>query len=151
MRRPSARELSSHSRAIATKTIRSTSKAQRLPQQSSPTAARTLLDTDCLGDARSCQLTTHDQPPGPQDAWIATGARWPRSLQRTVGIIISFFVSSKTNKPHPCQAPVSLTPRKPSSESRNPLLHDSPVMCDTPSMRNKSQQIRQAGASHRSK
>jgi hypothetical protein len=29
-------------------------------------------------------LTTQAQRPGPRDAWIATGARWPGSLQRMV-------------------------------------------------------------------
>ena len=31
-----------------------------------------------------CRLTTQAQRPGPRDAWIATRARWPGSLQRTV-------------------------------------------------------------------
>src|SRR5688572_23856208 len=33
---------------------------------------------------RGCRLTAQAQRPGPQDAMIATGARWPGSLQRMV-------------------------------------------------------------------
>ena len=38
----------------------------------------------------SC-LTTKPQRPGPRDAWIATAARWPGSLQRRLGHIVTFL------------------------------------------------------------
>ena len=31
--------------------------------------------------------TNQTQRPGPQDAWIATGARWPGSQERMLGVI----------------------------------------------------------------
>src|SRR6266446_7351313 len=34
-------------------------------------------------------LTTQAQRPGPREAWIATGARWPGSLQR---MVVTWFV-----------------------------------------------------------
>src|SRR6059036_2712074 len=39
------------------------------------------------GDESDCSGSTHNDPaqrPGPRDAWIATRARWPGSLQRMV-------------------------------------------------------------------
>src|SRR6266487_3571722 len=48
-------------------------------------------------------LTTQAQRPGPRDAWIATGARWPGSLQRMVRrqyhIQDSVTVSSTSGSP----------------------------------------------------
>ena len=55
-----------------------------------------------FGCAHFLCLTTQAQRPGPRDAWIATRARWPGSLQRMVRPLVKVSQS----KAHLPQSPI---------------------------------------------
>src|SRR5881397_2059666 len=51
------------------------------------------------GDESDCSGSTYNDPaqrPGPRDAWIATRARWPGSLQRMAALS---YLKSSLGKP----------------------------------------------------
>jgi hypothetical protein len=52
------------------------------------------ITQDHAASWRGLGLTTQAQRPGPREAWIATGARWPGSLQRMVRPLCAHVVES---------------------------------------------------------
>ena len=89
------------------------------------------------------QLTTQAQRPGPRDAWIATGARWPGSLERMVRplcVMSHVLLADKT----PCRHAAELSRRTRKKRSRKTPLHlcGLRVLC-VRKKKNASRQVRQ--------